>query len=78
MGLSQLPLASGTRHIRALRRLGFAPAPGRPGRGDHVVLVHPDGRMLTVPKHKEVRRATLKDGLDGARITIEEYLAVYR
>lgn len=78
MGLKDLPLASGTRHIKAFRRLGFLPAAGRPGRGDHKVLKHEDGRMVTIPDHREVKRATLKCALDAVGISIEKYLEVFR
>jgi predicted RNA binding protein YcfA (HicA-like mRNA interferase family) len=78
MGLRRLPLASGRAHIKAFKRLGFGKPPGRPGKGDHVILVHEDGRMISVPNHREVKRQTLSTILEQAKIEENEYLDAFR
>lgn len=48
---------SGKDAQKALEKLGFA---FRQGKGDHVVGHHADGRTVTIPIHRELRKGTLK------------------
>lgn len=48
---------SGKAAQAALEKLGFV---FRSGKGDHVVGRHPDGRTVTIPLHRELKRGTQK------------------
>ncbi|MGE0829097.1 MAG: type II toxin-antitoxin system HicA family toxin [Hyphomonadaceae bacterium] len=48
---------SGKDVVRELEKRGFV---FRKGKGDHVVGRHADGRVTTVPMHKEIKTGTLK------------------
>lgn len=74
--MSTFPAPSGTRLIRALRRLGFEVVRIK---GSHHFLQHPDGRCTVVPVH---RNETIGRGLmaqilrdcDITRDELQEYL----
>jgi len=58
--------------ISALRRFGFEIIRTR---GSHIRLSHPDGRKVTVPKHKHpIFAGTLHSILRQAEISLEELL----
>ena len=77
MGQSDLPLASGRAHVKAFERLGWTLQPGR-GKGSHSVLTKPGvAFMVVLPGHDEVSRALLAKVLQGAGVTVEEYVAAF-
>jgi len=59
--------------IRALRKLGFEP--GRM-RGSHLILRHPDGRLIVVPVHpgEEIGRGLLRKIIRQAGVAVEEFM----
>jgi predicted RNA binding protein YcfA (HicA-like mRNA interferase family) len=65
-----LPVVSGERAARALERAGFVRAGGR---GSHVKLRHPDGRIAIVPLHRELALGTLRSILRQSGLSIEEF-----
>lgn len=70
--MPKLPVVSGKELIRALGKIGFVFIRQR---GDHVVLKHPDGRIVTIPLKKEIKKGTLKKGiLNPLNITVEELI----
>lgn len=72
MGQSDLPLASGGQHVAAFCRAGWE---RRRQTGSHIILGM-DGRAanLSIPDHKEVKRALLQKQIQVAGMTNEEYL----
>ncbi len=73
MGFSELPLASGIRHVRTFSSFGWTLRRN----AEHLVMTHPDhmGVTLSVPNHKEVRRGTLKALVSAAGLTDKTYRA---
>ena len=70
--MPKLPVVSGKELIRAFEKLGFVFSRQR---GDHVILKHADGRSVTIPLKKEVKKGTLKKGiLNPLRITVEQLI----
>lgn len=63
---------SGSDVVRALLRAGFAETSQK---GSHVKLKHPDGRIVIVPLHRELKRGTLGSILRQAEMTMEELLS---
>ena len=39
-----------------------------------MILMHQDGRYVTVPRHDPIKEPTLKSVLDQARVSKEEFL----
>lgn len=68
-----LPVVSGDKTVRALRRAGFEQVDQS---GSHVKLRHPvTRRTVIVPLHRELKRGTLAGILRQAGMTAEEFRA---
>ena len=59
--------------LRALKRAGFETMRQR---GSHVRLKHPDGRVVTVPMHKEIGWGLLRKIIRDAELSVDEFLAL--
>ena len=76
--MPQLPVISGKDLIKFLQTLGFV---GVRVNGSHHRLKHPDGRVTTVPIHKNedlpkgLTRKIIRDDLD---MELDEFLAIYK
>ena len=69
--MSQLPVISGKKLIKALKKIGYYV---RDQRGSHIHLRHPYKNPLTIPNHKEIAKGTLRAILKDADIPVEELL----
>jgi predicted RNA binding protein YcfA (HicA-like mRNA interferase family) len=70
MGISDLPLASGKDHQRAFEKLGWTLRRD----GNHLVMTHPNHEnTISIPNHKEVKRATLHAILRHIGISDAQY-----
>jgi len=69
--MSQLPVISGKKLIKALKKIGFYV---RDQRGSHIHLRHPYKNPLTIPNHNEIAKGTLRAILKDADIPVEELL----
>jgi predicted RNA binding protein YcfA (HicA-like mRNA interferase family) len=70
--MPKLPIVSGKELIKALEKIGFSFIRQR---GDHVIMKHSDGRVVTIPLKKEIKKGTLKKGiLNPLNITVEELI----
>ena len=68
--MTQLPVISGRRCVRALERTGFVV---RRREGSHIVLRRNDPfAQTTVPDHRTLDRGTLRAILSQAGISIDE------
>ena len=75
MGLSDLPLANGEKHAACFERLGWTREKKRRGRGSHILLTKKGMRAtLSIPDHKEVKRALLAKLISAAGITQAKYI----
>ena len=70
--MAQLPTLSGTEVVKAFERLGWEFSRQS---GSHMVMTK-DGEMasLSIPKHKEVARGTLRSLIRSANLTAEEFI----
>jgi predicted RNA binding protein YcfA (HicA-like mRNA interferase family) len=57
--------------IKALVKLGYTI---NDQKGSHIHLRHPVRRPLTVPKHPEIARGTLRIIIQDADLTVEKFL----
>ena len=69
--MSKLPVLSGKEVIKILSAIGYY---FRDQKGSHVHLRHPMRKPLTIPNHKEIARGTLRQIINDAGLTIEEFL----
>lgn len=69
--MPELPVISGDRCISALERIGYRVARTK---GSHVRMRCPGRRPVTVPKHHELDRGTLRGILRTASLTVEEFV----
>jgi predicted RNA binding protein YcfA (HicA-like mRNA interferase family) len=67
----ELPIVSGDECVAALSRVGYRVARSR---GSHLRLRCPGRRPVTVPRHRELDRGTLKAILRTAGISVSELL----
>ena len=65
----RLPVVSGRRAVKALRKLGFEEVSQR---GSHLKLRNESGRTVIVPLHDELARGTLRSILRQADVSIDE------
>jgi predicted RNA binding protein YcfA (HicA-like mRNA interferase family) len=76
--MSDLPCGGATRHVRALKRLGWQVARTT---GSHIILTKVGHRAtLSIPNHpgKDLSRRLLARQLKVAGISDHEYLDVYK
>ncbi len=77
MGLRDLPLASGAQHVKAFEQFGWVCT--RRSKKNHFIL-QKEGvdATLSIPDHKQVKRALLAKQIAIAGLTEEEYLEAFR
>jgi len=72
MALSELPLASGSAHVKVFtKKFGWIVRRS----GNHIVLTNPNipNVTLSIPDHKEVKRPLLKRQIELAQLTDSLY-----
>ncbi|PIP14593.1 hypothetical protein COW98_02100 [Candidatus Roizmanbacteria bacterium CG22_combo_CG10-13_8_21_14_all_35_9] len=70
--MPKLPVVSGKELIKVFGKIGFLFVRQR---GDHVIMKHQDGRIVTIPLKKEIKKGTLKKGiLNPLNISVEELI----
>ena len=70
--MSRLPRVSGDEAIRAFGRFGYRTVRQS---GPHVRMKCEGRQPLTVPRHKELKRGTLRTLIRDAGLTVEEFTA---
>ena len=73
--MARLPVISGDDFIRVVRKIGYV---WDHTEGSHMILLHPSGRRLSVPRHKELGRGLLSSLIRDAGLTREEFLKLLR
>ena len=73
--MARLPNISGDEFVRLLRHAGFQ---WYPTEGSHMILIHTNGRRLSVPRHRELGRGLLRALIRDADLTREEFTRLYR
>lgn len=70
--MTKLPVIKPQELVKKLRKVGFRLERVK---GSHHLLRHHDGRQVVVPMHtgKVLKRGTLKNILEGAKLSIEEF-----
>ena len=74
--MPKLPVVSGRKLVSALKKIGFVQISRK---GSHIKMQHPDGRVATVPDHKELKKGTLKKGiLNPLSISVEDLIKILK
>jgi len=73
--MARLPMISGDDIVRAMRQVGFV---WDHTEGSHMILLHPSGRRLSVPRHKELGRGLLGALLKDAELSHEDLIKLLR
>ena len=70
--MGKIPFLSGDEVVKIFKRLGWEVARQR---GSHIILVR-EGYIstLSVPKHREVAKGTLRSLIAHAGLSVEEFL----
>ena len=70
--MAQLPNLNGTEVVKAFENLGWEFSRQS---GSHIVMTK-DGEMasLSIPKHKEVAKGTLRSLIRAANLTVDEFI----
>mgnify|MGYP001102587891 CR=1 FL=1 len=73
--MSRLPVISGDEFAKAMRKVGYV---WDHTEGSHMILLHPSGRRLSVPRHAELGRGLMRVLIRDARLCREEFLRLLR
>jgi predicted RNA binding protein YcfA (HicA-like mRNA interferase family) len=65
-----LPIISGDQFVKAVRKMGYN---WDHTEGSHMILLHPSGRRLSVPRHPELGRGLLRALIRDAGLSREEF-----
>ena len=75
MSFSDLPVASGRKHVKAFQLAGWVL---RDQKGSHINLTRPGVPfVVSVPNHDTVSKGTLRTLIRGANLTDKEYRAFF-
>jgi predicted RNA binding protein YcfA (HicA-like mRNA interferase family) len=71
----RLPVISGDKFAKVMYKIGYI---WDHTEGDHMILLHPSGQRLSVPRHKELGRGLLRALIKDAGLTSEDFLRLLR
>ena len=71
--MPRLPVISGDDFVKALQKAGFL---WDHTEGSHMILIHPSGRRLSVPRHKELGRGLLRVLIRDAGLSRDEFVGL--
>ena len=73
--MARLPVISGDDFVKAIQKTGYV---WDHTEGSHMILLHPSGQRLSVPRHKELGRGLLRALIRDAGLTRDEFMALLR
>lgn len=73
--MTRLPVISGGEFAKAMRKVGYV---WDHTEGSHMILLHPSGRRLSVPRHAELGRGLLRALIRDAGLSREGFLRLLR
>ena len=73
--MARLPVTSGDDFVKAVRRVGYV---WDHTEGSHMILLNPQGKRLSVPRHRELGAGLLRALIRDAGLTREEFTRLLR
>ncbi len=73
--MARLPVISGDEFAKAIRKIGYV---WDHTEGSHMILLHPSGRRLSVPRHAELGRGLLRALIRDAGLNREQFIRLLR
>ena len=70
--MPKLPVISGRKMVRVLKKLGYEE---KRQRGSHLMMIK-GGKLIVIPNHKELRRGTLRNIMREANLTVGELITL--
>ncbi len=71
--MSRLPVISGDDFVKAMKKAGYV---WDHTEGSHMILLHPSGRRLSVPRHAELGRGLLTALIRDADLSREGFISL--
>ena len=71
--MARLPVISGDDFVKAMQKIGYV---WDHTEGSHMILLHPSGRRLSVPRHKELGRGLLRSLIQDAGLSREDFIGL--
>jgi len=71
--VSRLPVISGDDFVKAMKKAGYV---WDHTEGSHMILLHPSGRRLSVPRHAELGRGLLTALIRDADLSREGFISL--
>jgi predicted RNA binding protein YcfA (HicA-like mRNA interferase family) len=71
--MPRLPIISGDQFVKAVSKVGYS---WDHTEGCHMILLHPSGRRLSVPRHAELGRGLLRALIRDADLSREEFIGL--
>ena len=68
--MSRLPVISGDDFVKAMRKIGYS---WDHTEGSHMILLHPSGRRLSIPRHDELGRGLIRALIRDAGLSREKF-----
>jgi len=73
--VTRLPVISGDEFAKIVRKIGYV---WEHTEGSHMILRHPSGQRLSVPRHAELGRGLLMALVSDAGLSREEFIKLLR
>jgi len=77
VGQRDLPLANGSAHVKAFSRAGWVCAKKKAKDAHFILGKEGETSHLSIPDHREVKRALLQKQIQHAGLTEAEYIAFF-
>jgi predicted RNA binding protein YcfA (HicA-like mRNA interferase family) len=71
--MPRLPIISGDQFVKAVSKIGYS---WDHTEGSHMILLHPSGWRLSVPRHAELGRGLLRALVRDADLSREEFISL--
>ncbi|MDP6420113.1 MAG: type II toxin-antitoxin system HicA family toxin [SAR202 cluster bacterium] len=73
--MARLPVLSGDEFARVMQRAGFL---WDHTQGSRMILIGPEGRRLSIPRHRELGRGIMRPLIRDAGLTRDDFLRLVR